>query len=495
MSTEAAKHPLTFGDCLAEVRSVEQAAALTRASVVVAEPGSGYWLGQAAFFEADAAFRKHPSFPDLEAHVNREYGEFTHANLLRLRGEVCALRHCGTREVDELPVETVAALLNCPGTEVNADMPKPTEQRVDTTPTCKEPPGSSVDDAMRALPSVLNNEPAPRNFHDPMKRRGAEYTTLRLRMEAEGHKRDAAEWAIHRHVEAGRLEAKPGLDATPMVLPSDGTSQREKPIYDRKRCLLWANESLWEWWKNEQTPKVELPPEPTEYTMADILDVLRYQRESAETAHRRANRYAPQSVSAAMNRVYEDALSAPLPARLTAEKAFGIAVYRRLVREVGQVLHRQLDEEGVLYFVNEVADRHQLPSDSLLALSTDKFAELWNAPAPKQSPPTAQQGAATNKPNHTEGNTPQTGGRPKLGEGPNTTKQEKALRNVYELVRPVLKPGMGAKALKAHFSKDKDFRARVAEAGREFDDALFRAARWWINENPLDQETHSGNVS
>jgi hypothetical protein len=54
---------------------------------------------------------------------------------------------------------------------------------------------------------------------------------------------------------------------------------------------------------------------------------------------------------------------------------------------------------------------------------------------------------------------------------------------------------MGAKALKAHFSKDKDFRARVAEAGREFDDALFRAARWWINENPLDQETHSGNVS
>ncbi len=326
MSTEGAEHRVTFGDFLAEVRSVEQAAALTRASVTVGEPGSGYWLGQAAFFESDAAFREHPSFPHLEAHVNREFGEFTSANLLQLRGEVCALRHCGTREVDELPVETVAALLNCPGTEVSADMPKPNEQRVDTTPTCKEPPGSSVDDAMHALPSVLNNEPELRYYHDPQKRLGAEYAILRQRMQEKGHHRDATEWAIHRHIEAGRLEAAPGVRTPPGgIMHGSWVDYRPptNPVYDREICILWANESLWKWWKNEQNPKA--PPELTEYTMADIRALLVYERELAKFEADQRALAKSTSVVALHNRVMAAALNEPIPPRLSHERAYGYA--------------------------------------------------------------------------------------------------------------------------------------------------------------------------
>lgn len=467
----------TFGDFLADVRAVEQCAAGARANVHGDEPGSGYWRIQAAVYEATAEYRKHPSFPHLEAHVNRVYGDFTSANLLRLRGEVCALRHCGTREVDELPVEAVAALLNCPGTEASADVPKPTEQRVDTTPSSKEPPGSSVDEAMCALPSVLNNEPELRYFHDPMKRRGAEYAILRQRMQEKGHQRDAAEWAIHRHVEAGRLDASPRRTSGPVQGWLDGGSMMpltNRLDSDRERCLLWANESLWEWWKNERNP--EAAPQPTDYTMADIRALLVYEREMAKFEADQRALGTSTSVAALHNRVMAAALNTPISPRLALDRAFGIAVFRQLSVQSENIFRRPLDERGLLHFIGEVADRQQQPLEVLLAQPVARFEELWNAPAQKQPLP-AQQVTATNQANRTEGKTPQTGGRPKLGEGPKATKQDKALRNVYELVRRVLQPGMGAKALKAHFSKDKDFRARVAEAGREFDDALFRAAR------------------
>ena len=83
-------------------------------------------------------------------------------------------------------------------------------------------------------------------------------------------------------------------------------------------------------------------------------------------------------------------------------------------------------------------------------------------------------------------------GRPKFGKGANA--KEKALRNVYELIRAAKKKGWGPQRLLNHFSEDKDFRARVKEAGQQWGKDLFKNAIAWIRDNS-DQKTQSGNVS
>lgn len=521
----------TFGDFLANVRGVEQAAASARAHAFGDEPGSNYWRMQAAVFEADADYRMHPSFSLLEAYVNRVYGEFTYTNLLKLRGEVCGLRHRGTREADELPVEEVAALLNCPRTEVSADMPN-AECRVNTAPNCVEPPSQYVDAAMRALPAALNNAPQPRGVNDPAGRRGATYAILRQCLERASHNRDAAEWAIHRHAQAGRLEAAPGRTTTPAVVDGGGWSVR--PVtgrtYDRERCLLWATPSLWEWWKAVENgqpvcgatvsanppipPVTNTAPQPqVGYTMNDIRDLLRYKREYVQYEAWCRSTFKPVLKAGEVGlRAASLAFSAPQPGRLSDESASALAVYRRLLRESLKVLNKELDEQGLLFFVGEVADRHKRQIAELWSISTDEFGQLFDGnPEPIQAadvtpvvkiivpnePPSAVTGPnqvpAGNPPGFTRPARNE-GGRPKLGEGPMATAQEKALRNVYELVRGEVQSGWGPKRLVSHFRNRNDFRQRVKDAGKAFDESLFKNALAWIKENP-NQETGSGNVS
>src|SRR5262249_10930982 len=76
-------------------------------------PGSGHVRFQAAVFDANADYKRHPSFPSLEAYVNLRYGPFNHANLLHVRGEICVSRRCGTADADRLFVEEVVAALSC----------------------------------------------------------------------------------------------------------------------------------------------------------------------------------------------------------------------------------------------------------------------------------------------------------------------------------------------------------------------------------------------
>ncbi|WP_162667576.1 hypothetical protein [Gemmata massiliana] len=107
----------TFGDLLLSVQGVEQVVASLRATAdsMNNDPGTGHWRLQAGMYESTAEHKDHPAFPFLEAHVNRVYGVFDYANLLRVRGEVCAIRQCGTRDVDQLTVEQVVSVLGCPG--------------------------------------------------------------------------------------------------------------------------------------------------------------------------------------------------------------------------------------------------------------------------------------------------------------------------------------------------------------------------------------------
>jgi hypothetical protein len=136
-ASPAAVRITTFGDFLANVRCVEEAAASLRANAdsMNGEPGTGYWRIQAAVYEADAEYRKHASFPYLEAHVNRLYGPFNYDNLLRVRGEVCAAKHCGSTQADQLAIEEVVTVLGCPGAPP-ADPPRATtpSHQVNTRP-------------------------------------------------------------------------------------------------------------------------------------------------------------------------------------------------------------------------------------------------------------------------------------------------------------------------------------------------------------------------
>jgi len=121
--------------------------------------------------------------------------------------------------LNRLPAEEVVVASGRPVAPV-ADAPTatPPVRKVNTRPASVEPPRHYVDAAIRALPTALNNAPQPQGVRDPAERRGADYETLRQRLEGSSHNRDAVEWAIHRHVEAGRLEAVPGLIFVPYVI-------------------------------------------------------------------------------------------------------------------------------------------------------------------------------------------------------------------------------------------------------------------------------------
>lgn len=388
----------TFGEFLANVRSIEEAAASLRATAdaMNGEPGSGYWRIQAGVYEADAEYRKHASLPFLEAHVNRLYGPFTHANLLRVRGEFCAARHCGSTQADQLPVEEVVAALGCPGA----------------------PPVGS----------------------------------------------------------------RTAVNDVGVVSPP-----KENVV--------------------KETPDV--------FRMSDIRDLLRYRREwAAYEQWCNTTSRTSYSVSEFHTRACAMALNAPNPARLTEDQAVELAVYRCLVRAAHEQFGRELDEQSLLIFVGDVAGQHGRTVAEMWSLAHDEFGRLMAGTVettgsvatgvPQQTrkepvaPPAPTTPTVTSTPTCTPVNCAdperKEGGRPKLGEGSNASPQEKALRNVYEVIRRACQTGWGPKALVAHFRSNKDFKERLKTAEKDFGEPLFRSALAWIKENP-DQETQSGNVS
>src|SRR6185437_1007123 len=115
--------PITsLGDLIWSVRAVEEAAADWRgeAERQNGNPGSGYYRIQAGVFEATAEYKRHLLFPTLEAYVNSRYGEFTYANLLRLRGDLALQHNCGSTDADSFFLDDVVQGLRGSGIEGTA---------------------------------------------------------------------------------------------------------------------------------------------------------------------------------------------------------------------------------------------------------------------------------------------------------------------------------------------------------------------------------------
>lgn len=138
-----------------------------------------------------------------------------------------------------------------PGGSPQSTQPEQPLLRVDTRPTSQEPPRSWTEPARNALPGILNNAPQSRGVPARSECRAVDYAVLRQCLEAAGHNRDAAEWAIHWHVEAGRLGVEPGFSCTPGVYGDGGwrVPPRQTRTTERERCVLWSTLELWEWWK------------------------------------------------------------------------------------------------------------------------------------------------------------------------------------------------------------------------------------------------------
>ncbi|MDB5306905.1 MAG: hypothetical protein JWO38_1107 [Gemmataceae bacterium] len=87
-------------------------------------------------------------------------------------------------------------------------------------------------------------------------------------------------------------------------------------------------------------------------------------------------------------------------------------------------------------------------------------------------------------------------GRRRLEEAKHLSPAMEALLNTYRIIRAAVQahPGWGPKALMNYFRGNKEFRKRVGEAKRGFDEKLFRAALDWIKGNP-GQETQSGSIT
>jgi hypothetical protein len=235
--------------------------------------------------------------------------------------------------------------------------------------------------ALLALPSALNNAPPPQGVFDKQKRRGTDYLTLRRQMEGEGHKRDAVEWAIHYHIQAGRIEAEPGLTSNPGAYQDGRWPMKPvtKQTYDRERCVLWANPSLGMWWNNEMNPKTPLVPEPvapTEYRMADIRDLLVYKRAKVTFEEQLRARSTNTSITAVASNAQWAALNAPPVPRLSEELAFDLAAFRYLMREANQQFACALDVDVLRCIVGDAASKSGRSSAEMWTLTVDAFGEL-----------------------------------------------------------------------------------------------------------------------
>jgi hypothetical protein len=117
-----------------------------------------------------------------------------------------------------------------------------------------ELPKAAIEGAMLDLPSVMNSAP-PANGEKKVGELLVRYSDLRAGLEKKGHERAAAEWAIHRHVEAGRLSQEPGIVPQPFSYgPNTGfEGVPEGEANDRESSYLRSTPALQKWWHESLT--------------------------------------------------------------------------------------------------------------------------------------------------------------------------------------------------------------------------------------------------
>lgn len=111
-----------------------------------------------------------------------------------------------------------------------------------------------------------------------------------------------------------------------------------------------------------------------------------------------------------MNLNYWSALNCPQPGRLSEEVASTLGVYRRLLRESLAVLKKEFDEQTLLYFVGEVAERHGRAVVEMWLLTVEAFGLLWESQPPEPTGTSPDGQSARNQEKDGTDNAPTTSG-------------------------------------------------------------------------------------
>jgi hypothetical protein len=170
-------------------------------------------------------------------------------------------------------------------------------------PNSIEPPNVAIEAAMSDLPSAMNDAP-----HAWGETKAGEllvkYSDLRAALVKIGHDRAAAEWAIHRHVVAGRLRQEPGFAAVPIAY--DPKTRRtlgegKEKVYDLERSFLRSTPALKQWWdaiaetdagngtkearhpKRRGRPKLTSSTKPEDLAKRNVYELVRTVKNSNPT--------------------------------------------------------------------------------------------------------------------------------------------------------------------------------------------------------------------
>lgn len=135
----------------------------------------------------------------------------------------------------------------------------------DTSPACVPPPRQLICDAKAAIPQLLNVTKSEQDEQTPSPPHKVVNAARLVRcLRKEGHRLDAAEWAIHELIQEGRLIAEGAWrPSAPYVI---GGLQGSVPFQQPRRyqatdfsgaapfdkLVVRSTDGLWDWW---QTPK------------------------------------------------------------------------------------------------------------------------------------------------------------------------------------------------------------------------------------------------
>jgi len=185
--------------------------------------------------------------------------------------------HLATRSAEDGQVET-----RQPEKEAGvSESPENVGQALDTTPACVSPERHRIQEARAAVPAVLNvmqNErsekppPAPHKVVNAAK--------LARQLEEQGHRRDAAEWAIHELVQAGMLTAEgarvpipniwTGAEGIPRSTPRRYSSANFSGPFPFEKFVVRSTGALWQWFRILQ----DAQPSPIPQSIQTIADPL-----------------------------------------------------------------------------------------------------------------------------------------------------------------------------------------------------------------------------
>lgn len=153
---------------------------------------------------------------------------------------------------------------------------------INTRPNRPEPPPALVYAAECDLPGAMADLEDDTGAISQPGQRAVSYSRLRQALAREKHSLASAEWAIHRHVEAGRLTAEPTPTSLPAALLPDGrwVTFGEGLRCGREECRLHSTPSLWEWWRSRHQAHVSPPsqtpsPDPTPDPFRETLGMYR----------------------------------------------------------------------------------------------------------------------------------------------------------------------------------------------------------------------------